>query len=129
MPSTPSYWNGRDDRLRRAPLSDIFDMFSPEPTSYSGSLWLWLSTQGVTLLGGDSKPTIETVEALLRQYTGVTDLVFIRDTLDGDQFANETFEESVDVAIVIRDSTGDVVSHARLPAEFNRRGPPIKPTA
>lgn len=101
-------------------MGDIFDMFAAEPIQYTGALWLWRSTQGVSVPGGPPVASIEAAEGVLRTFSQEPGLMFVREHHEVDEFASATYDEGADLAVVIRESTSDIVSYARLPDGFLR---------
>lgn len=90
-------------------------MFGDQEETYSASLWLWDSTKGVIVLGGH-RTTIEEAEVAMATYTGL-DLTWTREHIeDGTTtYAAKTWERRVNLAVISRVETGDVVSHTPLP--------------
>ncbi len=96
---------------------DIFDLFGEQSSTYAAALWLWKTTQGVVHLGGPPHLTVEAAEKALRTHTQ-HDLAFARDHIGADVYATTTYEKRVDVAVVLRIETFDVVAFAALPIPF-----------
>jgi hypothetical protein len=86
--------------------------------SLHGSLWLYRTTKGVHSMGRKHYGLDATEEAL-REYSGLPELIFVRETiLDGvNVFASRAYAAKVNVA-VITNSDGDILSRAPLPDDF-----------
>jgi hypothetical protein len=95
---------------------DVLDMFEEGRTeTYSGSLWLYQSTNGVTAPGAVHE-TIEAAEQALTEYSGL-DLDFVREHVEDGiiTLATKACEDNINLAVVLRVESGDVVAHAPIP--------------
>jgi hypothetical protein len=94
---------------------DAFDMFSTQTETYRTSLWLWQSTQGV-VAPGDLHESREDAQAAMETFSELT-LEWKVETIDDGTtiYAERTYEENRNLAVVTRVENGDVVSHASVP--------------
>ena len=95
---------------------DTLDLFGDEGApSYRASLWKYRVARGVTSLGGTFS-TIGEAEEALKGYTS-SELPFDRELIpDGvSTYVAHLYGARLDAAVVLKDSTGDVVSRALLP--------------
>jgi len=99
-------------------------MFSDQPETYRTSLWLWHSTQGVIAPGGTHESR-EAAQVAMGAYSKLS-LDWTVETIDDGitVYAERTYEEHRNLAVITRVENGDVVAHARIPDGWVPEGHP-----
>lgn len=105
---------------------NALDLFSDRPMTYTTSVWLFNTTQGVISFG-PHHDTLVAAEEALTTFSDLS-LEFLRDVIENGvtTFASEAFDQKKNFAIVLRVETGDVVSRALIPDGWAPLGHPLR---